>query len=186
MIAIIAILIGLLLPAVQKVREAAARTKCRNNLKQMGLAVHSYYDVEQSSPRYGTVMINGTARNNDASVRQILSFLEQANKYDQFNFEYRVWDDDQLDSAFQPAMPNVNYAARPQDVSVYCVVRPVYDCPTVRQREFGRHARAVELLRFTRLVRFDSSEYAELNGDFRGLSRLACCSGADDLRVTDG
>lgn len=80
-IAIIAILIGLLLPAVQKVREAAARAKCTNNLKQLGLAVANYASAYQDQlPAYSTA-ISGYTGGNVTLLTTLLPFVEQQNLY---------------------------------------------------------------------------------------------------------
>jgi prepilin-type N-terminal cleavage/methylation domain-containing protein/prepilin-type processing-associated H-X9-DG protein len=96
-IAIIAILIGLLVPAVQKVREAAARAQCANNLKQIGLALHMVHDVnKQFPPGYIDGNTNpASTPDNDVGpgwgwASFLLPYLEQKNVYSQINFSQKV------------------------------------------------------------------------------------------------
>src|SRR5262245_26144440 len=77
-IAIIAILIGLLLPAVQKVREAATRTQCLNNMKQIGIGIHAYYEQNKKFPPGWT--------NNHYFVPYILPYMEYGNVVKGYNY----------------------------------------------------------------------------------------------------
>ncbi len=104
-IAIIAILVALLLPAVQQAREAARRTQCKNNLKQIGLALHNYHDAHSVFPPayLGDPFANGTAfgvsfpddnRNGPSGLAwgtMILPFLEQTALYQQFDPTLPFW-----------------------------------------------------------------------------------------------
>jgi prepilin-type N-terminal cleavage/methylation domain-containing protein len=114
-IAIIAVLIGLLLPAVQKVREAASRAKCQNNLKQVGLAVHNYHDANQFLP--------------PTYIRQdwatwavlIMPFIEQQAAFKNWDTQLRYYD-----------QPLRGQPGDPVAVSI-----PIYFCPSRRGAEVG-------------------------------------------------
>jgi prepilin-type N-terminal cleavage/methylation domain-containing protein/prepilin-type processing-associated H-X9-DG protein len=84
-IAIIAILIALLVPAVQKVRAAALRAACANNLKQIGLALHNHHDVKKTLPPGGMQTgVNGTACYTNWAI-EILPYVDQNPLYEQYN-----------------------------------------------------------------------------------------------------
>ena len=89
-IAIIGILVALLLPAVQQAREAARRTECKNNLKQMGLALHNYHDVFNTFPSGWIGVANGVPSAHDGVNgagwgAMILPYLEQSPLFSRFN-----------------------------------------------------------------------------------------------------
>src|SRR5262249_20151739 len=112
-IAIIGVLIGLLLPAVQKVREAANRARCVSNLKQIALALHNYHDTFGSFPP-GII----TSDNDDlqfgtaGGFRLLLGFLEQRNLADRWNWSVLWYDGTNFDTVQIPV--------------------PIYFCPSNR------------------------------------------------------
>ncbi len=120
-IAIIAILLALLLPAVQSAREAARRIQCTNNVKQIGLAIHSYHSAFESLPPVGSVDLMGNSSGSGrvpqtASVHlRLTNYLEQRPLYDAYNF--------MLGDV-------VNGNSIPANTTVMSVIVPGYLCPS--------------------------------------------------------
>jgi len=135
-IAIIGILVALLLPAVQQAREAARRTQCKNNMKQLGLAIHNYHDTHSVLPpsriANGFVGWGGVSQGgpqyykNGTGWTLLLPFLEQTALYNQYNHNVAAsWS--YVYGAYSPSdvagNPDVNYP-------VVKTVLPFFLCPS--------------------------------------------------------
>ena len=118
-IAIIGVLVALLLPAVQMAREAARRTQCTNNLKQIGIALHGYHDVHNTFPSGGWIAIPTQPQTRNMNMgwsAAVLPWLEQRALYDSLNLSV-VYDD--------PANSTATYT-----------VLQVYFCPSEPRKTF--------------------------------------------------
>ncbi len=114
-IAIIGILVALLLPAIQSAREAARRSECTSNLKQIGLALHNYHDTYGVFPAGNITPGNccGTLSKVNWAI-SILPYVEQSSLYESYDMD--LWNEDQ-----------------PIDSTGFCVVQqrvPAYECPS--------------------------------------------------------
>ena len=154
-IAIIAILIGLLLPAVQKVREAAARMQCQNNLKQIGLAIHNFHDTHNFLPSAGSSdgrpLSGGPWPNAGEGTNwavYLMPYIEQDNIWNKQTFRGDAgWTDNQNQPG-SSAVNNVTLSAG--------IVLKMYRCPSdtkpplIRNDSNVRDARGNETLQVTR------------------------------------
>lgn len=121
-IAIIAILIALLLPAVQQAREAARRTQCRNNLKQMGLALHNYHDTHNTMPFSWMLSLSPTVNVSPWTI-MILPYLDQAPLYNQWNSSVPAINE-------APALGALPATAVTQNLAVIRTPLTVFQCPS--------------------------------------------------------
>ena len=142
-IAIIAVLIGLLLSAVQKVREAAARAQCQSNLKQIGLAIHMYDQVQGVLPNMS--FCGGGCEDTNPGMHNIfyrfrhypvafelLPYVEQDNLYRQFNLNKTGTDNTPANAGVPGGLTNFQLASKPLKVflcpSMPEPLNPVFSC----------------------------------------------------------
>jgi prepilin-type N-terminal cleavage/methylation domain-containing protein/prepilin-type processing-associated H-X9-DG protein len=181
--AIIAILIGLLLPAVQKVREAANRMKCSNNMKQIGLALHNYENTNQAAPAWGFYFYPPMPSNpsnpystnqqdyGHSALNQLLAYVEQGGLADRMRIDRSV-----IDPLNMPAPYGTNNPGGLTRISIFL-------CPTApsdRQEDYGPFLASVGLNMGPLLLA--STDYAPIRGVHGSLQACAPATpvGSDD------
>jgi prepilin-type N-terminal cleavage/methylation domain-containing protein/prepilin-type processing-associated H-X9-DG protein len=123
-IAIIAVLIGLLLPAVQKVREAAARAKCRNNMKQIALGLHGYHSANDVFPLGQYVSTAGVGTGYVTMWIPLLPHVEQSAAYNRFAAQAAATGNNNMGAVFDSN--STNQGADTLDGTIV----PIYLCPS--------------------------------------------------------
>lgn len=130
-IAIIAVLIALLLPAVQQAREAARRSQCKNNIKQMGLALHNYHDTVTYFPygeMFGVGQAPGAAAMNQNGLVMLLPYIDQAPLYNTLNFSAPFG---KYNSGSAPVV-----TVGPTNLAAKAIKIPVFLCPSDSGAQF--------------------------------------------------
>ncbi|MCC7424870.1 MAG: DUF1559 domain-containing protein [Planctomycetaceae bacterium] len=156
-IAIIAILIALLLPAVQQAREAARRTQCKNNLKQMGLALHNYHDVADGFPIGALQNLTGA----NWRVR-LLPYLDQAPVYNKINFS---------SGSFYGHSPSTAPQGYTNNTVLQNLLVNAYQCPSSPFSAFNHADMTLSYIGMT-------MDYVGVSGASPDLSTTSRCSAA--------
>ena len=163
-IAIIAVLIALLLPAVQQAREAARRTQCRNNLKQLGLALHNYHDNANSFAPGNVVPDPGTTLRGASWLVRILPMVDQASAYNQMVFAGTDW-------TMQNGNPNRNWAVA-NVLRVPGLNCPSSTLPTVRTQSANS---ATTGLGAPGTLTYQVGNYVGIGGSYDNAATGVCC-----------
>ena len=156
-IAIIAVLIALLLPAVQQAREAARRSQCKNNLKQMGLAIHNYHDTFTVFPPGGTSCLCVAYQTGGivghSMYADILPYLDAAAVYNKLNWRIPGY------AYYSPSIDAAHEAAVMTKI-------PAYICPSSTTKTLWIYGSSAQAAMFTQ----ESSHYAAIAGSVRPTS----------------
>ena len=149
-IAIIAVLIALLLPAVQQAREAARRTQCKNNLKQIGLAMHNYHDTHLCFPPAGIYVDPATTAYHSFHT-YILPYLEQTNTYNEFNISLTIF-------------ANLPAPVSPLNIKAATRNIPAFRCPSATGNDSADYGAAGILPFPGGLFSFGTTDYGVVDG----------------------
>ncbi len=170
-IAIIAVLIALLLPAVQQAREAARRSQCKNNLKQIGLALHNYHDTFGRFPAGYMQAVNQSGIPAYGWGASILPYLDQANLANQL----AIGSPKQLNHRY-------NASSTDEDKQLLQTVVPVYLCPTDITGPLNTKERFSSTDRF----KIATSNYVAMVGSISPQSTTTPAAGEPQVPVGEG